>query len=70
MKIIFISFFISIAWCESVDSEIIKDLDFYQHIELTGIEEKVPLDILEQLFMLPNEKKEQEMMDKSSEKKQ
>jgi hypothetical protein len=69
VKIFLISLFISIAWCDSVDSEIIKDLDFYKHIELTGVDNEVPPDILEQFFAVPSESKEQVLMDKSLEKR-
>lgn len=50
MKTIFLFFIIHIAWCDSVDSEIIKDLDFYQQMDIVKEDTQVPLDVIAQLL--------------------
>lgn len=54
MKTIFLFFIVNIAWCDSVDSEIIKDLDFYQQIDIVKEDTQVPLDALAQFFSSEN----------------
>jgi Co/Zn/Cd efflux system component len=52
MRAIMAILFINIAWCDSIDSEIIKDIDFYQSIEIVKEDNEVPLDLLAQIFSM------------------
>jgi hypothetical protein len=52
MRAIMAILFINIAWCDSIDSEIIKDIDFYQNIEIVKEDNEVPLDLLALIFSM------------------
>lgn len=50
MKIFFIAtLFTTLAWANSVDDEIIQDLDFFRNLEMVQINKAIPLEELEHL---------------------
>ena len=69
MKTIILFIFANVAWCDSLDSEIIKDLDFYQQIDIVKEDSQVPLDVLAQLFSNEKVSKEDQVADDALELK-
>jgi hypothetical protein len=69
MRTIILFIFINVAWCDSLDNEIIKDLDFFQQIDIVKEDAQVPLDVLAQLFSNEKISKEDQIADDALELK-
>jgi hypothetical protein len=58
MKMFIILFSIVTAWSDTVDHEIIKDLDFYQQLDIVKEDSQFPLELLTQILSTENTNKD------------